>query len=204
MDATQRLGFFGGTFDPPHRGHVAIARAAADAFALTTVLFVPTGRQPLKAASGTAPWHDRLAMVRLLEPLDARFAVSRIEAPTSDGSPNYTVDTLRALHAEKPDARLFSINGADSFLELARWREPDALLALAEWIVVSRPGFPLSRLDALPLTPQQRARVHPLTAVEDPVSATALRNGLRHGDHLEALLPSAVLSYIQAHGLYRA
>ena len=139
---SERLGFFGGTFDPPHRGHVALARAAAVVFALDRVLFVPTGRQPLKPGDGSASWPDRLAMCRLLERLDARFAVSAMDGPHPDGSPNYTVDTLRELRAAHPTATVFSLIGADAFLQLRQWREPGALFALAEWIVVSRPGSP--------------------------------------------------------------
>ena len=105
---------------------------------------------------------------------DPRFAVSALDAPRPDGTANYSVDTLTALAHELPSASLFVLTGADSFLDLRRWRSPDRLLAVAEWIVVSRPEFPLSeaQLAPLALTQAQRARVHLLTTVS--------RERLRH------------------------
>jgi nicotinate-nucleotide adenylyltransferase len=214
-----RVAFFGGTFDPIHRGHLRLASATADAFALDRVLFVPVGNQPLKPGPTVASYADRLQMARLacnpalLQPTtnnqqpatDPRFAVSTLDAPRPDGSPNYTVDSLAALARELPSASLFVLTGADSFLDLRRWRSPDRLLELAEWIVVSRPEFPLSevQLEPLALTPAQRARVHLLATVHEEVSATALRRRLQAGDPCPGLLPPAVADYIQSHGLYR-
>ena len=212
-----RVAFFGGTFDPIHRGHLRLASATADAYALDRVLFVPVGNQPLKPGPTVASYADRLAMAEfalvpgiLHRPApgsspDPRFAVSTLDAPRSDGSPNYTVDSLAALARELPSASLYVLTGADSFLDLRRWRSPDRLLALAEWIVVSRPDFPLSesQLAPLALTPAQRARVHLLATVHEEVSATALRRRLQARDPCTGLLPPAVADYIQTHGLYR-
>jgi nicotinate-nucleotide adenylyltransferase len=214
-----RVAFFGGTFDPIHRGHLCLAAAAADAFALDRVLFAPVGSQPLKVEPAVASFDDRLEMARLacnpapLQPTtsnqqpatDPRFAVSTLDAPRSDGSPNYTVDSLAALAHELPGASLYVLTGADSFLDLGRWRTPDRLLALAEWIVVSRPDFLLSeaQLAPLALTESQRARVHLLTTVHEDLSATGLRRRLQAGDPCCGLLPPAVADYIQAHNLYR-
>ncbi len=195
-----RLALFGGTFDPIHRGHLAIATAAADAFALDRILFAPTGRQPLKPGEATAPYTDRLAMVTLACGSDERFAASGLDAPHADGSANYTVDLLAALRTQYPDATLFHLVGADSFQSLPRWREPERLLTLAEWIVVSRPGFPLD-LPALALNPQ--ARIHILNSVHEDVSATELRRRLEQGDPCRDLIPAAVSAYITAHHLYR-
>jgi nicotinate-nucleotide adenylyltransferase len=209
-----RVAFFGGTFDPIHRGHLAIASAAADAFALDRVLFAPVGQQPLKTEPPAASFPDRLAMVRLAcnpapphnrSGADPRFIPSTLDAPRPDGTPNYTVDTLAALALEYPAATLFVLAGADSFLELRHWRAPDTLLSLAEWIVVSRPEFPATELQlaALQLTPAQRARVHLLTRVHEEVSATELRSRLHTGDPCQGLLPPEVAAYIQTHSLYR-
>jgi nicotinate-nucleotide adenylyltransferase len=221
-----RIALFGGTFDPIHRGHLRLAAAAADAFALDRVIFAPVGRQPLKPDGSAASFPDRLAMVRLaLEPAasgwapagsepsaetqqpppDPRFAISSLDAPRPDGSPNYTVDTLAALTRAYPAADLFALAGADSFLDLRRWRSPDRLLTLAEWIVVSRPEFPLTeaRLASLALTSAQRARIHLLTTVHEEVSATELRLRLRTGDLCPGLLSPAVATYIETHHLYR-
>jgi nicotinate-nucleotide adenylyltransferase len=211
-----RVAFFGGTFDPIHRGHLRLACAAADAFALDRVLFAPVGNQPLKPAAAIASYSDRLAMARLAcnqqpyQPAtfnspDPRFAVSVLDAPRPGGTPNYSVDTLAALAHELPSAALFVLTGADSFLDLRRWRSPDRLLAVAEWIVVSRPEFPLSeaQLAPLALTQAQRARVHLLTTVHEDVSATELRRRLQAGDPCPGLLPPPVAAYIHTHGLYR-
>jgi nicotinate-nucleotide adenylyltransferase len=198
-----RVALFGGSFDPPHHGHTAIAAAAADVFDLNQVLFTPVGRQPLKTEGAPASFADRLAMVELACRADPRFAVSDLDAPRSDGKPNYTVQTLATLHEAMPDARLFNLVGADSFLNLPRWHEPERLLDLAEWIVVSRPGFPLANLSALGLTPRQRGRVHLLQSVHEDVAATNLRERLEAGDQCADVLDPAVSAYIEAHHLYR-
>ena len=198
-----RVALFGGSFDPPHHGHIAIATAAADVLDLDKVFFAPVGRQPLKPEGAPASFADRLAMVELACRTDPRFAMSDLDAPRSDGSPNYTVQTLTTLHEAVPDARLFNLVGADSFLNLPRWHEPERLLELAEWIVVSRPGFPLANPSALGLTPQQRGRVHLLQTVHEDVAATNLRERLEAGDPCADVLDPAVSAYIQAHHLYR-
>jgi nicotinate-nucleotide adenylyltransferase len=198
-----RVALFGGSFDPPHHGHIAIATAAANVFDLDNVLFAAVGRQPLKRERVRASFADRLAMVELACRADARFAVSALDAPRSDGKPNYTVQTLATLCEAMPDARLFNLVGADSFLNLPRWHEPERLLELAEWIVVSRPGFPLADLSALGLTPRQRGRVHLLQTVHEDVAASNLRERLEAGDQCADVLDPAVSAYIQAHHLYR-
>ncbi|GGA72074.1 putative nicotinate-nucleotide adenylyltransferase [Edaphobacter acidisoli] len=197
-----RIALFGGTFDPPHRGHLAIAKAAADALELDRVLFAPVGRQPLKLDAHSSTYIDRLSMVMLASKHDHRFQPSSLDAPNPNGKPNYTVDTLTLLRALYPDAALFNLVGADSFLALPHWREPARLLELAEWIVVSRPGFPLDSIAALGLTPQQRARVHLVESVHDDVSATELRQRLHDGDACEDLLLPEILAYIREHNLY--
>ncbi len=198
-----RVALFGGSFDPPHRGHVAIARAAADTFSLDTVFFAPAGRQPLKAAAAGASFTDRLTMAALTCASDSRFAVSNLDAPRADGDANYTVRTLGLLRELVPEAQVFNLVGADSFQTLARWREPERLLALAEWIVVSRPGFALVDPLGMQLTGTQRARVHLLDSVHEDVAATELRERLQRGDACVDLLPSEVSAYIERHGLYR-
>ena len=157
----------------------ASRRAAADAFRLDKVLFAPAGRQPLKTEATPASYADRLAMVKLACAEDARFSASEIDAPRADGAPNYTVDTLAALRESMPDAEIFSLIGADSLLGLPHWREPKRLLELAEWIVASRPGYPLGDLAALGFTALQRSRIHLLETVHYDVAATDLRRRLR-------------------------
>jgi nicotinate-nucleotide adenylyltransferase len=200
-----RLALFGGTFDPIHRGHLAIARAAADAFALDRVLVAPAGRQPLKPEGSTGSFEDRLAMVTLAcrDSGDPRLQPSALDAPRPGRAPNYTVGTLLQLTAQHPRAQLFALAGADSFATITTWREPHRLLELAEWIVVSRPGFPLSYPAGLELTPHQRARIHLLHGVYEDVAATHLRTRLSHGDPCEDLLAPSVASFIAEHALYR-
>jgi nicotinate-nucleotide adenylyltransferase len=198
-----RVAFFGGTFDPVHRGHIGIATAAADAFRLDIVLFAPTGVQPLKNVTTTTPFADRLAMAALASTLDSRFGVSNLDAPHADGTPNYTVDTLAALQRQMPDAVLFNLVGADSLLDLPRWHQPDRLLDMAEWIVVSRPGFPIADLSSLGLTALQQRRIHLLETVHEDVAATDLRERLQSGDHCTDLLTAPVSKYILTNRLYR-
>ncbi len=190
-----RVALFGGTFDPIHRGHLAIASAAADRFVLDKVLFAPVGRQPLKVGGTPTGFGDRMGMVRVACGVDGRFVATEVDGPRADGEPNYTVDTLGRLRAEMPGVELFVLVGVDSFLDLPRWREPERLMELAEWIVVSRPGF------ELPASVQSE-RVHLLDGVCEDVSATELRERLRAGDDCEELLPAPVLRYIREHHLY--
>jgi len=207
-----RIALFGGTFDPPHRGHIAIARAAADHFSLDRVLFAPTGKQPLKTAAPGAEYADRLAMVKIAAETHTadsalRFFASTIDAPRPDGSANYTVDTLSRLgnelaaeDAEEND--IFCITGADAFLDIRRWRQPELLLELADWIVVSRPGFSLSDLSSLGLSPLQHRHVHLLEGIAEDVSATNLRAALRSGLNVDDYLPPGIGDYIRQHHLY--
>jgi nicotinate-nucleotide adenylyltransferase len=202
-----RVALFGGTFDPVHRGHMAIARAAVDQFGLNEVLFAPVGRQPLKFKTAEAPFPDRVEMVRLAcegVVSTAKLLPSEVDAPKADGQPNYTVDTLEELARERPDADLFAISGADSFLTLRSWRAPDRLLELAQWIVVSRPGIELSRdcVAALGLTEAQLSRVHLLATVHEDVSASELRRRLHAGDDCTDWVAAPVIKYIHEHRLY--
>ncbi|SEG17233.1 nicotinate-nucleotide adenylyltransferase [Bryocella elongata] len=204
-----RVGYFGGTFDPPHRGHLAVACAARDAFSLDLVLLAPTGKQPLKPDARSAPFADRLAMVELLCEGEVGLEASAIDAPRPDGSPNYTIDTLDRLRAtlgstEASAARLelFVVVGADAFLSLPLWHRPEGLLRAAEWIVVSRPGFSREDLRSVALPEDDAERVHLLESVDVPISATDVRSQLLAGERrLESLTPG-VLAYIEARHLY--
>jgi len=198
-----RVALFGGSFDPPHHGHLAIATAAANALRLDSVLFAPAGRQPLKLDGTVTSFEDRFAMVELACLEDSRFAASEIDAPRADGLPNYTVDTLSELERRMPQAKRFNLVGADSFLSLPKWREPARLLELAEWIVVSRPGFTIGSLTLLGLDVHQQKRVHLLDNVHEDIAATGLRGRLEAGDPCVDLIAPAVLDYIQSHNLYQ-
>src|ERR1700677_505803 len=148
----RRIAFFGGSFDPPHLGHLAVARAARDAFHLDTVLFAPVGAQPLKPEGSAASFEDRVAMTRLAIEGEPGFVVSLVDAPKSTGSgskPNYTLETLEGLRAEfKPDSILYCLMGSDSFFALRRWHRAAEIPYAASLIVASRPGQPLDGLKA--------------------------------------------------------
>jgi nicotinate-nucleotide adenylyltransferase len=196
-----RIGFFGGSFDPPHLGHLAVARAAAKAFSLNEILFAPTAYQPLKPSGAAAPWNDRLAMVTLLCANDPTFHPSTLDSPQN--TPNYTVDTLQRLRSTLPVTdTIYSILGLDAFLDIHHWRSPETLLTLADWIVVTRPSFSPSQLKTLNITPTQLQRVHILTGFDHPASATEIRTLLAAGSDLTNLLPLTILTYIQTHHLY--
>jgi nicotinate-nucleotide adenylyltransferase len=151
-----RVAFFGGSFDPPHLGHLAIARAARDAFHLDAVLFAPVGAQPLKPEGSQASFADRVAMTRLAIEGEPAFAVSLADAPKHSESnptaPNYTIDTLKELRAVlAPDSVLFCLMGADSFFGLRQWHRAAEIPFVATLIVAWRPGQPLENLrEALP------------------------------------------------------
>ncbi len=220
----RRVAFFGGSFDPPHIGHLAIARAACELLALDEVLFVPVGRQPLKEGL-SASYEDRVEMTLLAVEEEPGFHVSLLDAPRIDTAPNYTAETLEELNRTLPKgSRLFFLMGADSFLALNRWHRGAEIPFLAELVVASRPGETLEPLDAhLPdglklvsINPEsfqndrlerwQLADDHGKTAALNllpelhyDVSATALRNAIHDG---KPLIPSAVLKYIRNHKLY--
>jgi nicotinate (nicotinamide) nucleotide adenylyltransferase/ribosome silencing factor RsfS/YbeB/iojap len=144
-----RVAFFGGSFDPPHLGHLGVARAAREALALDTVLFAPVGAQPLKPQGATASFEDRLAMTRLAIAGETGFAVSLADAPRPLGEPNYTLETLLRLRAElPPGGALFCLMGADSFTALRLWHRAGEIPFVAPLIVASRPGEHLDELKA--------------------------------------------------------
>ena len=167
-----RVAFFGGSFDPPHLGHLAVARAARDALALDTVLFAPVGAQPLKPEGANAGFEDRLAMTRLAIAGERGFAVSLVDAPKAappaadapSSTPNFTVDSLGGVRRQfPPETVLFCLMGADSFFGLRRWHRAADLPFLAPLIVASRPGQPMERLQAalpegLSIEPMHRGR----------------------------------------------
>ncbi len=213
-----RIGYFGGSFDPPHNGHLTVARAARDRFALDRVLLAPTGRQPLKPDGPVASFADRLRMTELLCADEPRLEASAIDAPRPDGQPNYTVDTLRRLHAQLASAsssvtdagrdaalpsltpHLFAILGADAFQAFPHWRNPEELLRLAEWIIVSRPGTSQAAFQT-PF-PNHGLRLHFLTDIAEPISATKLRTCLRTDEDCTQTMPMRVRAFIEMHRLY--
>jgi nicotinate-nucleotide adenylyltransferase len=189
-----RLGIFGGTFDPPHLGHLLVAIDAFEALALDRLVFVPTGRQPLKADVTTAPGAARLAMTRRLVGDDVRFAVDAMEIER-DGL-SFTIDTLHAFAARDPEAERYFLLGADAWRSFLRWRSPDEIMRLATVVVLTRGGEPIG-----PAASGLRApRVLPTRRID--ISSTEIRSRIRAGLSLRGFVPEAVRDYIEANGLY--
>ena len=145
-----RIAFFGGSFDPPHLGHLAVARAARAALGLDHVLFAPVGAQPLKPNGSTAGFEDRVAMTRLAISGEPAFSISLADGPKPSGGPNYTINTLKELRAELThESQLYCLMGADSLLSLRHWHRAAEIPFVAPLIVASRPGLPLDDLKAM-------------------------------------------------------
>ncbi len=146
----QRVAFFGGSFDPPHLGHLAVAHAALAALPLDTVLFAPVGAQPLKPAGSTASFDDRVEMTRLAIDGESALRISLADAPKPNGKPNYTLETLLEVkQGLPPGSQLYLLMGADAFGGLQQWFRAAEIPFAAPLIVASRPGQPLHDLEAL-------------------------------------------------------
>lgn len=198
---TSRIGILGGTFDPIHFGHLAIAEEARVALRLDRVLLIPAGRQPLKPNQPAAGAEHRLAMVRLACAGNPAFVASDIEIRRP--GPSYTVTTLEALHAAGEDELHFII-GADALADFSRWYAAQRILALAQIVVVLRPGVELEidRLEAG--VPGIRARLALLEGPNMDLSSSEIRRRLSTGRPIRYLTPDAVVRYIDEHRLYRA
>jgi nicotinate-nucleotide adenylyltransferase len=199
-----RLGLLGGTFDPPHYGHLLAAQEAACQLGLERVLFLPARQNPLKQGALSSEAHHRCEMVALAIDDNPLFELSRLDLDRSP--PSYTVDLLRALKSDAaaPDRELFFLVGADILPELPRWRLPDEILQLAHLVVLNRPGSPQPDLVALEHSlPAARDRVVVLQIPGVDISARALRARVRDGQSIRYLTPPSVERYIHASGLYR-
>jgi nicotinate-nucleotide adenylyltransferase len=199
-----RLGLLGGTFDPPHYGHLLAAQEAACQLQLERVLFLPARQNPLKQGAPSSAAQHRCEMVTRAIADNPRFELSTLDLDRSP--PSYTVDLLRALKSDAaaPDRELFFLVGADILPELPRWRSPSELLQLARLVVVNRPGWPPPDLAALEhALPAAQARVVLLEIPGVDISARALRARVGAGQSIRYLTPPAVEGYIHAAGLYR-
>lgn len=195
-----RLGILGGTFDPPHVGHLAIAQDAWARLPLDRVLFVPAAVPPHKiGAVCTAP-DLRLEMVRAAIAGDDRFEASPIELERT--GPSYTVDTLRALTKRQPAAELFLLLGADQFREIGTWRESAELARLAQLVVVPRGDEDAGAMDAARRALPADARVTRLDATRVDVSSTEIRRRRAAGEPIRYLVPDDVLRVIERERLY--
>ncbi len=191
-----KIGVMGGTFDPIHHGHLVAASEVADRFGLDEVVFVPTGRPWQKGDRPVSRAEDRYLMTVVATASNPSFSVSRVDIDR--GGPTFTVDTLRDLHRELPDADLFFITGADALSAILTWRDVEELFALAHFIGVTRPGYELED-DHLP--------DGAVTLVEVPamaISSTDCRRRVAEGHPVWYLVPDGVVQYIAKRGLYRS
>lgn len=201
MSEPQRVGVYGGTFDPIHFGHLAVAEDARAALGLSRLLVVPAARQPLKGHSqGAGPAH-RLAMARLACADNPAFSVdaAEIERPP----PSYTVDTLAALHERLgPGVELWFILGADAARDLPRWHRADQIVRLARLAIVARPGSTIHLPSLEMALPAIAGRYRQIDGPHLDISSTELRRRLAAGRPVRYQLPESVRAYIESQGLY--
>lgn len=224
------IGLFGGTFDPVHRGHLALAREAMERCKLHNILFVAANVPPHKLSRPLAPFAHRYAMLALATAAEKAFVPSLLEAPEQGvtgkkDKPNYTIDTIRRLKESfKNSDRLFLLIGMDAFAEIGKWHQAEALFRECAFIVAGRPGYSLADIaQALPQSLRPRAEVmkpfqkqaptgdlvlpgvtiHLMGDLHQPASATAIRQAAATGKSLGKFLDPQVAEYIKKTGLYR-
>jgi nicotinate-nucleotide adenylyltransferase len=190
-----RLGIFGGSFDPPHVGHLLAAVDAFEALALDRLVFVPAAVQPLKAGLAAATAQQRLTMVRLLLGADARFSVDAVEIERAGVS--YTVDTLETFADRFPQAERFFLVGEDAMASFGAWREPRQILKLAQLAILRRPGATVNELGDRP-----DGTIGLATRLID-VSSTEIRERVRAGKSIRGFVPDSVAAFIETERLYR-
>jgi nicotinate-nucleotide adenylyltransferase len=222
MSSKKRIALYGGTFDPVHRGHLAVARTISQIFEIDELLFVPAWLAPHKRTRDVTPALHRYAMLALATQQDARLRISSFELESPDRS--YTVETLTHFESELgPDAELFFLMGADSWSEIQTWKEWQRLLMMANHIVVTRPGYELE-LEGMPAEVRARIidtrtareaagrksidqgeRIYFTDAVQLEISATEIRQAAQQErfDRLVELVPKSVADYITKYELYR-
>ena len=201
--AQRRIGILGGTFDPPHVGHLWLAALAAESMDLDRVLFMPASQPPHKRRRGVTKATDRLLMTRLAIEGDPQFELTAIEMERP--GPSYTVDSIAALEQQYgDDVRLFLIMASDSLAQVGTWREPDRLLERTEWVVGPRPGASVPSPAALSERFGRAAsRIHLVTGPSLDVSSSEIRRRVAAGETIRYLVPRRVEELIAARRLYR-
>ena len=212
-----RIGVLGGTFDPVHNGHLAMAEHVLNVFRLDSLLFIPAARPPHKDHSKTTPFPNRLAMLELATQENDRFLVSDLEAHR-DG-PSYSIDTLVDLKNLLVDkAKLFFVIGMDAFAELNTWKKYRELTDYANLLIIDRPDCPLAMVDGVVdqlgdysfdpgpacwVAPDHQGRIYPLTVPPVDISSTDIRVSIAEGQAFADLVPISVFQYISEQGLYQ-
>jgi nicotinate-nucleotide adenylyltransferase len=195
-----RIGILGGTFNPPHLGHLVAAQEAYRELALDQVMLIPAGVPPHKPVNGEPGPEHRLELCRLACAGDDRFTVSDLELRR--GGPSFTVDTLDILRSQSPSDELFLILGADIAAGLPKWHEPERVLELATVAIAKRRGTSKGAVDnALAQLPGgERARFFQMPRIG--ISSTMVRRRVRAGQPIRYFVPDGVMHYIETHGLY--
>jgi len=192
-----RVGLMGGAFDPIHNGHMAVARHAIGQFGLAKVILIPTGESPIADQKALSSREDRFAMAVEAVRDEPLLDVSRIEIDRP--GPSYTIDTLRAMKDDWPEGICFIV-GADRLSQIASWKEPESILALAPIIVAPRDGVPDELFRSEPFSEET---IFLLNMPKVDLSSTFVRQCVIEGEAVTAWVPSAVAEYIAAHRLYR-
>lgn len=191
-----KIGILGGTFNPPHMGHLIAAESVCEQLQLDRMLFIPAANPPHKISEGILEPHHRLLMLEHAIRGNPRFEASDVELRR--GGVSYTVDTLQTLAETLPDAQLYLLVGTDMLTEFPAWRSSDEILLRAEIVALCRPGFPLPSLP-----PHIRKRVIEARIPEVGISSSEIRRRVREGKSIRYLVPAEVQSYIAQHRLYR-
>lgn len=190
---SKTFGILGGTFDPPHIGHLILAQSALESLRLDQVIFIPTSIQPHKMNKVGTAGNIRLEMLELAIRGDSRFSISDIEL-TREGI-SYTVDTLTLLHKRYPDDNLYLLIGSDNVVDIAAWKGPEQIFSLCKVAAARRPDF-------APGGPYvNRVRYFDMPSIQ--LSSTAIRNKVKEGKSIKYLVPASVEEYILTNGLYR-
>lgn len=195
MAGRPRVGVMGGTFDPIHHGHLVAASEVTAQFELDEVVFVPTGKPGFKQHQAVTTAEHRYLMTVIATASNPRFTVSRVDIDRPGLT--YTIDTLRDLTAERPDADFFFITGADALHQMAQWRDVEHLWDLAHFVGVTRPGHELSDTGL----PPEHVSLMEVPALA--ISSTDVRARAQAGQPTWYLVPDGVVQYINKYGLYR-
>ncbi|MFZ1730048.1 MAG: nicotinate-nucleotide adenylyltransferase [Bacteroidota bacterium] len=189
------IGVYGGTFNPPHLGHLILAQSAIDGLGLDRVLLVPAFQSPFKLQSESLPAEIRAEMVELAISDNERLKGEYYEVLHAGVS--FTVDTLKQLKAKHPDDTLFLLMGADTFLEFHLWKEPETIVEIATLAIAERPGYEID-LSAHPYAKAARKFSMPLIEI----SSTDIRRRVREGLSIKYLVPWTIQVFIHSQGLY--
>lgn len=191
-----RIGVMGGTFDPIHHGHLVAASEVASRYQLDEVVFVPTGEPSFKQDQDVTEAEHRYLMTVIATASNPRFTVSRVDIDRPGLT--YTVDTLRDLKKQRPDADLFFISGADAISQILTWKNAKELWEMAHFVAVNRPGHQLT-VEGIPAEVVSTLEVPAMA-----ISSTDCRSRSRNGDPVWYLVPDGVVQYIAKHKLYQS